>query len=273
MKNLRKTVIALLAGTGLLAGCAGEQPDPGCYVQDASFANWFLHYKELVSSSGTCSEGQRLQNGESAGVFLYGEPGGTARLAIRPASVAAIANAPQAGTTNVFPQNATATSLGSMPASPDDSRFCAVSDPSPIDVRSSTARIQYQFENVRTYAGARSLGTQMDGRVTVTTTPIAGGVEGASCVRTWNFQGIWPLAFACDPTLPVKSEDDPATVEHDEAVDSCGQGSFMNQDVKLECKPFYSGANANPPTAGRCVAAGPVPSYEDGIEELEYADN
>lgn len=91
------TVVAVMGAAGVISGCAIEQPSAGCFVQDASFANWSGKYT-LVSqpdAAVTCDD----LTGDVLGVWKYFDPDASAetvaqnraaKLAIRPRRAAQI---------------------------------------------------------------------------------------------------------------------------------------------------------------------------------------
>lgn len=99
MSNKFVSVTVALVGAGsLLTGCNFEQPDAGCIVQDASFANWVAKYelKNPESVPASCQARLTIGNGatfggggEQWGVFKFVDPdkAGSSVLTIRPAGL------------------------------------------------------------------------------------------------------------------------------------------------------------------------------------------
>lgn len=263
MKILRTMFVAAVGAAALLTGCSTGQPHPGCYMQSSSA--WFFSYTR-TSATPTCSQAQLTNqafNGERVGVFKYRTPGeNDARLVLRPARVGGAS----AGTN---PQDVfdAANAIGKQEDEPDDQRFCAVAQMNPAVAPTTGGTRRYEYSDVKTYAGARSLGQQMVGKLRYSE-PGTGG----DCVMEFDMQGIWPRV-ACDPAIEPGSEAAKAV-----PLLTCGEGSGVNSDIRFKCvdTPDAAGNDGELGTAddllGFCAPADPTPSYKPGIEEIDYAD-
>ena len=91
------TVVAVMGAAGVISGCTIEQPSAGCFVQDASFANWSGKYTltSQADAAATCDD----LTGDVLGVWKYYDPEASAetvaqnqaaKLAIRPRRAAQI---------------------------------------------------------------------------------------------------------------------------------------------------------------------------------------
>ena len=263
MHTTYNRLLAALAGAAIaLTGCAAEQPSPGCYVQDGT---WFFRYAN-PTYGGNCTGAQqtafRAFEGEVTGVYKYKVPEEEgAQIAIRPRRAGQYGNQTEGGE---FVNNDRSRALGRLPDEPTGEgteRYCDVTDLSVIDVPSATvagAARRYTFSDVQVYAGARSLGTQLRGRVTVEDVTAAG-----TCTLTADVLGVWPHE-PCSPELMGNADAAPA--------DTCGQGSGMNQDVQYTCINGTVAWSSGDARTYRCAPANPTPSFKPGVEELSYAD-
>ncbi len=61
-KNIVSVTAAVLGAGALVTGCNFEQPNAGCIVQDASFANWYAKYDlkpdQRLSTAGCAGDGR-----------------------------------------------------------------------------------------------------------------------------------------------------------------------------------------------------------------------
>jgi hypothetical protein len=265
MSNMRKKVLTVLAGAALaLTGCAAEQPSPGCYVQDGT---WMFKYANRAFG-GNCTGTQKTTfdryEAEQTGVFKFKEIGASGgSLVIRPRRAGTYGNQADP-VTHEFVNNEKANAVGTLPDEPTGEgfeRYCNVGDMSPIDVPSATtagASRKYTFTNVKVYAGARSLGTQLSGRVHMEDITSAG-----TCTMDADVYAVWPAVF-CDPAAMGNASADPHT--------NCGLGSLMNQDIEYACVDSFHAISGSNPATTRCVVANPTPSFKPGVEEYDYAD-
>jgi hypothetical protein len=93
-KNIVSVTVAVLSAGALVTGCSFEQPNAGCIVQDASFANWYAKY-DLKSDQNLTTACQALVvKGEIWGVFKFADPekADSSVLTIRPQGLYSRAN-------------------------------------------------------------------------------------------------------------------------------------------------------------------------------------
>ncbi|RKG53410.1 hypothetical protein D7X30_31065 [Corallococcus sp. AB011P] len=218
---MRKSILSTLvtvALAGSVTACDIEQPDPGCIVQDASFANWWAKFDAVDAPTGTCTDFEPLL-GDELGVWKFADPvANTAKLVIRPLSLAALG---QFDLTNTFDS---LQATGKLSTGKDADQFCtadtfttATVNVDQGDFAAAPQAITYQFDNVKVYSNTRAPGTQMTGELTYTNN---------GCTAHYVVRAVWP-ATNCDPTL------DP----NDEAnfTSTCGPGSGINPDFDLVC--------------------------------------
>jgi hypothetical protein len=232
-KNIISVAAALLGAGALVAGCNIEQPEAGCIVQDASFANWYAKYdlKTDVPIQAGCES--TILKGEPLGVFKFTNPGqaGEAKLTIRPFGLASRATRDPG---DPYLQ----TAVGSLSEEPDDDSFCAASNFSEATVNAGARTgtnpeaatvISYKFDNVQVYSAPRAPGTQLKGELTYTRD---------GCTSRYSIRAIWP-SVACTPGSSNPAE-------------SCGAGSGVNPDFDVECDKELE----------RCVPVGAIPAFK-----------
>ncbi|WP_375756868.1 hypothetical protein [Corallococcus exercitus] len=244
-KSILSTVV-MLGAAGSLTACDFEQPNPGCIVQDASFANWYAKYDAVgVPTGADCSRFEPL-TGEQLGVWKFADPKlNTAKLVIRPLTLAGLG---QFDATNTF-DGLQAT--GNLSTTTDAEDFCSATDFNSAGVNATTGKANegeedeidysvnptqktYQFANVRVYSSPGAPGTQMTGELTYTSN---------GCTAQYVMRAVWPVT-GCDPDA------DPTLEEN--FVDTCGLGSGINPDFAVTCDPEL----------GFCVPTNPIPSFK-----------
>ncbi|MBZ4332563.1 hypothetical protein NR800_34820 [Corallococcus interemptor] len=238
---MRKSILSTVVMLGLaggLAACDSEQPDPGCIVQDASFATWWAKFDAVDAPQGTCEDFEPLV-GDELGVWKFADPvANTAILVLRPLSLAALGKFDTDSTAAGFDK---LQATGSLTTGKDAEQFCTADgfsvagvEATQGDFASAPQSISYQFGKVRVYSSPSAPGTQMTGELTYT-------VNG--CTAHYVMRAIWP-ATGCDPSLdPNVEENFPST---------CGAGSGLNPDFAVTCDP----------EVGVCVPANAIPSFK-----------
>jgi hypothetical protein len=214
----------------LVTGCDFEQPNAGCIVQDASFANWQAKY-DLKEGQNLSTECQALVvKGEQWGVFKFTDPekANSSVLTIRPQGLWTRATRDPGD-----PSLQTAT--GKLADEPDAANFCGATDFSLANVNAAAAgttpatSISYQFSNVKVYAAPDAPGTQIGGDLTYTRD---------GCTIQLAVRAIWPTVL-CD-------------TESTNPADNCGEGSGINPVFAVTCDEDL----------GRCVPAKEIPSLK-----------
>jgi hypothetical protein len=234
-KNIVSVAAALLGAGALVAGCNFEQPDAGCIVQDASFANWYAKYDLKPGSTVEPGCASTVLKGEELGVFKFTNPDqpGQTKLTIRPEGLASRAERDPG---DPYLQ----TAVGDLSDEPVES-FCAASNFSGAEVLAgpraadpeheiepeAATNITYTFDNVKVYSAPRAPGTQLTGELSYTRD---------NCTTEYVVRAIWPAA-ECDP-----DEEDP-----------CGEGSGVNPDFNVECDRELL----------HCVPVGAIPAFKD----------
>ncbi|QSQ19738.1 hypothetical protein JY651_31190 [Pyxidicoccus parkwayensis] len=245
-KNILKTVLAVVSMGSLMAGCNFDQPEAGCFVQDAT--NWYAKY-DLVSepkrADGTACTAQP-PIGERLGIYKFVDPDHLDKptLTIRPTGLVSL-GARDSGD----PSRQTAT--GQFSAEPDGDDFCGANNFTAATVEAaatSTAAattVTYEFSNVRVYSAPSSPGTQMTGELKWTKD---------GCTSTYVVRALWPAAIC----IPGSTE----------AATSCGEGSGLNPDFAAECASPAApncGATGDQVAAGFtgcCIASKSIPSFK-----------
>jgi hypothetical protein len=231
-KNIVSVAAALLGAGVLVTGCNFDQPEAGCIVQDASFANWYAKYDLKTDEPIVAGCESTLLKGEPLGVFKFVNPeqAGEAKLTIRPFGLGSRATRDPG---DPYLQ----TAIGSLADDPVDS-FCAATDFSEASVNAgpktsappeAATTISYRFENVRVYSAPRAPGTQLKGELTYTRD---------GCTSKYFVRAIWP-SVSCDPTSNVPA-------------DNCGEGSGVNPDFNVKCDEELK----------RCVPVGDIPAFK-----------
>lgn len=244
-KNILKTALTVVSVGSLMAGCNFEQPEAGCFVQDAT--NWYAKY-DVVSepklADGTsCTAAPPL--GERLGVYKFVNPDTLDKptLTIRPNGLVALA-----GRDPGDPSRQTATGQYSFEADADD--FCSATNFTTATVEAAATAtaaattVTYEFSNVRVYSAPSAPGTQLTGELKYTKD---------GCSSTYVIRAMWPA----EPCIQGTTE--PAT--------NCGEGSGLNPDFAAECanvancgiSPDQAAAGYN----GCCVPAKAIPSFND----------
>jgi len=235
-RNIVSVAAALLGAGALVTGCNFEQPDAGCIVQDASFANWYAKYDLTEAPTGAGCESTILK-GEPLGVFKFVNPekAGEGKLTIRPFGLASRATRDPG---DPYLQ----TAVGSLQDEPVDN-FCSATNFAEATVNAgpraedaaaeipgeAATVITYQFENVQVYTAPRAPGTQLKGQLTYTRD---------GCTSKYAVRAIWP-SVSC---VPGSSE----------PRDNCGEGSGVNPDFNVECDAELE----------RCVPVGNIPAFK-----------
>ncbi|HYH94768.1 hypothetical protein [Hyalangium sp.] len=229
-KNIVSVTVAVLSAGALLTGCNFDQPNAGCIVQDASFANWYAKY-DLKPDQNLSAECQaKVVKGEVWGVFKFTDPqkADSSVLTIRPAGLYTRATRDPG---DPYLQ----TAEGKLAEEPDASDFCAANEFSLATVNagpSSTepaTSISYQFSNVKVYAAPDAPGTQIGADLAYTRD---------GCTIQLGVRALWP-ALACDPDSSNPAE-------------NCGAGSGMNPEFDVTCDPDLN----------RCVPTKAIPSLK-----------
>ncbi|MHA7628484.1 hypothetical protein [Corallococcus sp. M7] len=257
---MRKSILStlvMLGAAGSLTACDVEQPNPGCIVQDASFANWWAKY-DVVSpptgtktGGGTCGATEALEVGDNLGVWKFADPKtGSNILVVRPQYVARLG---AADANNTFDSLQVTGDLSSDTT--DD--FCLAPSFNTATVNPTTAgvtsSVSYSLANVKVYSSPSSPGTQMTGEVTFTRD---------GCTSTYIMRAVWP-ATPCDPRA---DQTDP-----DQGFANCGAGSGINPDFAVQCEAVperfwleYFGSPDDDPDyiEGRCIPANAIPSFK-----------
>jgi hypothetical protein len=228
-KNIVSVAAAFLGAGLLMTGCNFDQPNAGCIVQDASFANWFAKYdlKEGQNITADCQD--YILTGESVGVFKFTDPEqpNSSTLTIRPRGLYSRADRDLG---DPYLQ----TAVGHLSDETDAQDFCSATDFSAATVHASATDaedatdITYQFDNVKVYSAPDAPGTQLTGDLTYTRN---------GCTAQYTVRAIWP-ATGCDP-------------ESEKPADLCGEGSGINPDFAVQCDPDL----------GVCVPSKPIPSF------------
>jgi hypothetical protein len=229
-KNIVSVTVAVLSAGALMTGCNFEQPNAGCIVQDASFANWYAKYdlKPDQNLSTTCQA--RVLKGETWGVFKFADPenNNAAVLTIRPQGLYSRATRDPG---DPYLQ----TAVGNLATEPDASNFCAANDFSLATVNAAASSteaptsISYQFSNVKVYAAPDAPGTQIGGDLTYTRD---------GCTIQLGVRALWP-AVVCVPDSSNPAE-------------NCGEGSGINPEFAVTCDPDLK----------RCVPSKDIPSLK-----------
>jgi hypothetical protein len=246
------SAIAVLIGAGSMVGCSNEQPTAGCITQDSP--SWSAVYKLVPGSvTGTnettgeaCDENSTAAKltGDLIGVYKYSDPNNPTdtKLVLRPARLAALATADEGDSSR---QNATGQFAGLEPDAATD--LCSIPEFSlaevekPAEINPTTGAVEkaavkrsYQFSNVQVYSHPAFPGTTQKGEIVYTED---------GCSAKYTYHAMWP-AIPCDP------EGDPEA--HPE--ETCGPGSYINQDYKTMCHPTrglcvldYDGEGSFPP--------------------------
>lgn len=230
IKNIVSVTAAVLSAGVLVTGCDFEQPNAGCIVQDASFANWYAKYdlKEGQNLSTECQA--KVVKGEIWGVFKFTDPEkpNSAVLTIRPFGLYSRASRDPG---DPYLQNA----VGKLADEPDAANFCAATDFSLATVNASATQtapatsISYQFSNVKVYAAPDAPGTQIGGDLTYTQD---------GCTIQLGVRAMWP-SVPCDP-------------ESTNPAENCGEGSGINPIFAVTCDEALH----------RCVPAKDIPSLK-----------
>jgi hypothetical protein len=230
IKNIVSVTAAVLSAGVLVTGCNFEQPNAGCIVQDASFANWYAKYdlKEVRPATPECQA--LVVKGELWGVFKFTDPEkpDSAVLTIRPQGLYSRASRDPG---DPYLQNA----VGKLDDEPDAANFCGANDFSLANVNAAAAgttpatSISYQFSNVKVYAAPDAPGTQIGGDLTYTRD---------GCEIQLGVRALWPAVF-CD-------------TESTNPADNCGEGSGINPVFAVTCDEEL----------GRCVPAKEIPSIK-----------
>lgn len=222
-KSILSTMVTL-AVAGSVTACDVEQPDPGCVVQDASFATWWAKFDAVDQPTGTCADFEPLV-GDELGVWKFSnpkaEPEPTSILVLRPLSLAALGQFDTDSTPEGFDKlQATA----SLSTGKDADQFCTSGEFSVAsvtadqgDYAAAPQTITYQFKNVKVYSAPSAPGTQMTGELTYTNN---------GCTANYVMRAVWPATW-CDPTLDPNDEAN--------AASTCGAGSGINPDFDLVC--------------------------------------
>jgi hypothetical protein len=281
IKNIVSVAAAVLGAGALLTGCDFEQPNAGCIVQDASFANWVAQYElkagqdisttcqtKLVKGIGATYD----KDGEVIGVFKFADPEkeNASVLTIRPRALytRAALDPCDPATIKLHPEWATSTgcapeadestspqtAVGKLAEEPDAQNFCSTSDWKTAVVRprpagsvnpdtAPTTTIKYKFDNVKVYAAADAPGTQFSADLTYTRD---------ECTANYTVRAIWPAA-PCNPGSTRESE-------------KCGAGSGLNPNFAIKCDTSFRISNATDDDGnflfpGTCVAANEIPSF------------
>lgn len=230
IKNIVSVTAAVLSAGVLVTGCNFEQPNAGCIVQDASFANWYAKY-DLKEGQNLSTECQALVvKGEIWGVFKFSDPekSNSSVLTIRPQGLYSRASR-DPGDPNLQ------TATGKLADEPDAANFCAANDFSLATVNASAAgttpatSISYQFSNVKVYAAPDAPGTQIGGDLTYTRD---------GCTIQLGVRAMWP-SVACDS-------------ESTNPAETCGEGSGINPNFAVTCDEEL----------GRCVPSKAIPSLK-----------
>jgi hypothetical protein len=238
-KNIVSVAAALLSAGTLLTGCNFDQPNAGCIVQDASFANWVAQYdlKEGETISSEC-EGKVTIHGELLGVYKFTNPekAGESVLTLRPQGLYSRATRDPG---DPYLQ----TAVGGLEDETTND-FCGASGFSAATVNAgpkttnppeAATSITYQYDNVKVYAAPDAPGTQLTGDLTYTRD---------NCTAKYTVKAIWPAA-PCDPDSTKESE-------------KCGVGSGINPDFAVKCDTSFQ---INPNYPGTCVADKAIPSF------------
>ncbi|MFP2896358.1 hypothetical protein [Corallococcus sp. 4LFB] len=243
-----------LALAGSVTACDFEQPNPGCIVQDASFALWWAKYDPVTpptdAQGNACSES--LGYGDQLGVWKFADPvSNTAKLVVRPLNIAGLG---AADANNTFDSLQV---TGDLSTTTDAEDFCTASNFNSANVNpvveGETSAVSYTLNNVRVYSSPSSPGTQLTGEVTYS-------VNG--CTSTYVVRAVWPET-PCDPTV---DQNDP-----DLGVANCGAGSGINPDFATQCEEVtdpddlygYFGDPEDPSyREGRCVPSKAIPSFK-----------
>jgi hypothetical protein len=233
IKNIVSVTAAVLSAGVLVTGCDFEQPNAGCIVQDASFANWYAKY-DLKEGQNLSTECQALVvKGEIWGVFKFTDPekANSSVLTIRPQNLWTRATRDPGD-----PSLQTAT--GKLAEEPDAANFCGATDfslasvnagPKTTNPPEAATNITYQFSNVKVYAAPDAPGTQIGGDLTYTRD---------GCTIELGVRAMWP-AVGCDP-------------ESTNPADLCGEGSGINPVFAVTCDEDL----------GVCVPAKAIPSLK-----------
>jgi hypothetical protein len=264
IKNIVSVAAAVLGAGALLTGCNFEQPNAGCIVQDASFANWVAQYElkagqdipttcqtKLIKGIGASYD----KDGEVWGVFKFADPEkeGSDILTIRPRALyTRAALDPNNGDPSKGEWAQTA--VGSLGTEPDAQNFCSTSNwkvamveprpPGQVNPNvPPTTTIKYQFDNVKLYAAADAPGTQLSADLAYTRD---------ECTANYTVRAIWPAA-PCNPESTRESE-------------KCGAGSGLNPNFAVKCDTSFRISNATDDDGnfvfpGTCVAANEIPSF------------
>jgi len=240
-KNIVSVTVAVLSAGALVTGCSFDQPNAGCIVQDASFANWVAKY-DLKEGQAITSECQaKIIKGELVGVFKFTDPekADSAVLTIRPQGLYSRASRDPG---DPYLQNA----VGKLADETDAQNFCGATEFSAATVNAGpktsappepATSISYQFKDVKVYAAPEAPGTQLTGDLTYTRD---------GCTAEYTVRAIWP-AHGCDP-------------DSSNPADTCGEGSGISPDFDVVCDTSFRVSSAYP---GTCVAAKSIPSFKD----------
>ncbi|NOJ94663.1 hypothetical protein HMI51_17205 [Corallococcus coralloides] len=267
---MRKSILSslvMVAAAGSLTACDVEQPNPGCIVQDASFATWWAKYDVVnpptgtKTGGGTCGATEALDVGENLGVWKFADPKtGSNILVVRPQSMASLGSLDDGNAFNSLQVT------GALSADTTDD-FCLAPEFDTATVNPTedgvTSAVSYTLKNVKVYSSPSSPGTQMSGEVTF----VRDG-----CTSTYVMRAVWP-ATPCDPRV---DQSDP-----DEGFANCGSGSGINPDFAVECQEvpetyfseyflteddvaYIEENDAYPPTykEGKCVPTNAIPSFK-----------
>lgn len=245
-KNILKTALAVFGAGSLMTGCDFEQPEAGCFVQDAG--NWYAKYDlvsepKLADGVTTCTAVPPI--GERLGVYKFVDPDNLDKptLTIRPAGLAGLGARDQGD-----PSRQTAT--GQYSRERDANDFCAANNFSAATVEAAATAtaaattITYEFSNVRVYSAPKAPGTQLTGELKYTRD---------GCTSTYVVRAMWPAAIC----IPGSTE----------AAASCGAGSGLNPDFVAECATPAApncGALAEQVAEGYtgcCIPSKAIPSF------------
>ncbi|MFP2905044.1 hypothetical protein ACLESD_08315 [Pyxidicoccus sp. 3LFB2] len=248
-KNILKTALVVVSAGSLMTGCAFEQPEAGCFVQDSS--NWYATYdmvEEPKLADGTsCTDVPLI--GERVGVFKFVDPDNTStppKLTMRPDTLVALS-------TRDPGDSSAQTAMGTLGTEADDNDFCTATDFSvatvdagPTPAGAARRTVSYAFSNVRVYSAPSAPGTQLTGDLTYTNN---------GCSSKYVVRAMWP-AEPC-----IRGTTAPAT--------NCGEGSGLNPDFAAECAPIDNCTTAAQRAAGYngcCIPSKPIPSFVDAAE-------
>lgn len=240
-KNILKTALAVVSAGSLMTGCAFDQPEAGCFVQDSS--NWYATYDlvqepKLADGVTSCTAVPPLA--ERVGVFKFVDPDHEETppaLTLRPNGLLGLAEKDPSD-----PSQQTA--KGEFATEPDANNFCGAPTLSVATVTDGTSTITYEFSNVRVYSAPSAPGTQLTGELKYTRN---------GCTSTYVVRAMWP-AKPC-----IQGTTAPAT--------QCGEGSGLNPDFAAECANVancgITAAQAAAGYDGCCIPSKAIPSFNN----------